>query len=628
MSNFSSHAHSEEIPVAIQVHHSPIDIRSAWSLYSWDASGYHDSRGIAATPYLNYEFPPVDDARTLQFKYHTLDVNDGPVWESDAFNRRSRLAQPAQMWTFEQSARVLYEDPFPAEVSFRVGDKITVHLVTQQQFKGGRLHAWNPYVAGNHTVEFQEISRVDPVSTFTVTLAAWMTQGFHFVFVGSGPKNDRSCWEPQTANRFWRPCDGSEVWVKSGQVSLRKQPLVLTNLPVELLYPISAGAAPWLAVNDPVENFTEWVSPNVIPFAGSGAFSIAQYQAPVYPDAAYLMWAPANLEGNLNYIRPFPGDPANPLSASRFVLGLDGWLAQFPTYATSVTLSIQPDKNSNFGQGLDIQVAAGTASSFASVAAAQQTNLTWSATLPVLQAVQNRLLLVPKAGPENKPYDWIDTRRFFTPPSQLATFYTAEGVFGLTRQGPTVFADPPNKGTMMSAAFGLKLAAANIFAANELPHGATINGSEVFFAIHAPHSVRATLILVDEGAPGGPTRQELPMQMTIDTRYWWISVPLARAPAGTRYRYLLNDDCEVMDPAAKAVREGNDPGIDSFDTKVGESPADPATSWSKVVDAEALRALAWSAPWQTMSWDQLLFYEIHPSRLPTSRLAPWSGSKC
>ncbi len=610
--------------MAIQVHHSPIDLKSAWSLYSWDASGYRDARGFAAAPYLNYELPSIEDARTLQFKYHTLDANNGPVWEPDAYNRRSRVAQPAQMWTFEQSARVLYEDPFPAGVAFNAGDKITVHLVTQQQFKGGRLHAWNPYVAGGQTVEFQEVSREDPVSTFTVTLAAWMIQGFHFVFAGPRLKNDWSCWEPQTANRFWRPCDGAEVWVKSGQVSLRKQPLVLTDLPIEMLYPVAAGPAPWLAVNDPVENFTEWVSPNIVPFAGSGAFSIAQYKAPIYPDAAYVLWAPASLEGNAQYLRPFPANPVAPLATSRFVLGLDGWLAQFPTYATSVTLSIQPDKNSNFGQGLDIQMAVGTGSSFATVAAAE-TGSVWSATLPVLQGVQNRVSLVPKAGPENKPYDWIDTRRFFTPPSQPATFYTAEGVFGLTRQGPTVFADPPNKAAIMSAAFGPKIAAANIFAANELPHGATINGSEVFFAVHAPHAVRATLILVEEGASGGPKRQQLPMQMTTDTRYWWISVPFARASAGTKYRYLLNDDCEVMDPAAKAVREGNNPAIDSFATKVGENPADPATSWSVVVDAEALRTVAWSVPWPTMSWDELLFYEIHPSRLTDQSLGALVG---
>ncbi len=162
---------------------------------------------------------------------------------------------------------------------------------------------------------------------------------------------------------------------------------------------------------------------------------------------------------------------------------------------------------------------------------------------------------------------------------------------------------------MMSAAFGANIMGANVFASNELPHGATMSGAQVFFVIHAPHAVKASLILVDEGAPGGPARQLLPMQMTTDIRYWWIAAPSAQAPAGARYRFLLNDDSEVLDPAAKSVQDGG-----NFDTKFGENPADPSTSWSILLDSGALMSVAWKAPWRTMTWDALLFYEIHPSR--------------
>ena len=43
------------------------------------------------------------------------------------------------------------------------------------------------------------------------------------------------------------------------------------------------------------------------------------------------------------------------------------------------------------------------------------------------------------------------------------------------------------------------------------------------------------------------------MTLTNDTFYWWCSVPAVEAPSGTRYRFLLNDNVEVLDPAARDV---------------------------------------------------------------------------
>jgi 1,4-alpha-glucan branching enzyme len=137
----------------------------------------------------------------------------------------------------------------------------------------------------------------------------------------------------------------------------------------------------------------------------------------------------------------------------------------------------------------------------------------------------------------------------------------------------------------------------------------SIIGGEVYFVVHAPHAVCATLILVDETSPSGPTRQELPMSLTNDTFYWWCSVPALQAPPGARYRFLLNDDVEVIDPAARAVRDGG-----SLKTSFGENPADPSSSWSVVLDVAAVSAAAHTRPWQTMGWQNFLIYEIHARR--------------
>jgi len=187
--------------------------------------------------------------------------------------------------------------------------------------------------------------------------------------------------------------------------------------------------------------------------------------------------------------------------------------------------------------------------------------------------------------------------------------YTTEGVYGACARGATQFADPPDRAALMQAAFGSAVVGAGIFAAREMPHGATVLGGEIYFVVHAPHAVCATLILVDETSPGGPARKEFPMTLTNDTFYWWCSLPALQAPPGTRYRFLLNDNVEVMDPAARAVQDGG-----SLKTSFGEDPANPATSWSIVLDVAAVSAAAHAQPWQTMGWQDFLIYEIHARR--------------
>jgi 1,4-alpha-glucan branching enzyme len=131
----------------------------------------------------------------------------------------------------------------------------------------------------------------------------------------------------------------------------------------------------------------------------------------------------------------------------------------------------------------------------------------------------------------------------------------------------------------------------------------------VYFVVHAPHAVRATLILVDESSTGGPSRQEFPMTLTNDTFYWWCRLPMGEAGAGKRYRFLLNDDVEVIDPAARAVQHGA-----SLDTSFGDDPKNAATSWSVVLDVASAWAAAHAQPWQTMGWQNFLIYEIHAER--------------
>ena len=88
----------------------------------------------------------------------------------------------------------------------------------------------------------------------------------------------------------------------------------------------------------------------------------------------------------------------------------------------------------------------------------------------------------------------------------------------------------------MAAAFGGPVANAGIFDAHEMPHGATLLGDRVYFAVLAPHAACATLILAIANGGGGLIRQQAPMSLTEDGRYWWCAVPAVHWPGRSSNR--------------------------------------------------------------------------------------------
>ena len=389
--------------------------------------------------------------------------------------------------------------------------------------------------------------------------------------------------------------------MKSGQCDLRSSELALTAVPLEVLYSAQMAAAPQLTFTDMVEQATFSVTvSSVAPYAKSALFNVATCSASIFPGAAYALSA-QNVE-NPSISRPFPADPAALDAVSRFALGASAWLADFPDIAP-VPLAIQPLPKSSFGGGVSVQVSMGNGPAYLTVAAAQQADGTWQATAGMALDTTTAIVLQPATGSEPKPYDQILTSRFFTP-SSSATLHTTEGVYGVCTGGATQFSEPPSRSALMQAAFGTAVVNAGIFASREMPAGATIVGTDVYFVVHAPHAVSASLILVD-----GTARKLLPMTLTPDTFYWWCAIPAMQAPPGTRYRFLLNDDVEVLDPGARSVEDGGD-----LKTSFGDSPADPSTSWSVVLDVAAVSATAHTQPWQTMGWQNFLIYEVHVRR--------------
>jgi 1,4-alpha-glucan branching enzyme len=600
--------------MGIIVHHKPANNAVLWNMRvwqaAWDGNNVWDTKVTPSGDVVDFQLPDAPDPRKLQFKFHCTSPATGQsTWEADDFTRRLFLTSPAEVWTFESSPRILYQNPFPAGVVFNSGDVLTFQVITQKAFRGGQIYVWNPYDSSVQPAYFGESARDDAngVSTFRVTLTQWMTSGFNLKLVQPAANNQAAVWEPDASNRVWRPCDGASLWLKSGQCDVRSQPLALTPVALEVLYSASLATPPQLTLNDLVEGSVFPLACSAQPYGGSSLFKVATYSVPIYPEASYAITSHQNVE-NPAIQRPYPADPSAPGTVSRFALGAGNWVDAFPAI-TPIPLSIKPQLASSFRGGLSVQVSIGNGPTYETVPATLQPDGTWQATPNLALDTTTSIDLLPAGGTEPKPYAWIDTSRYFTPTVSTPTLYTTEGVYGVCARGATQFADPPDRAALMREAFGSAVVGAGIFAAREMPHGATVLGGEVYFAVHAPHAVCATLILVDETAPGGPSRKEFPMTLTNDTFYWWCDLPALQAPPGTRYRFLLNDNVEVIDPAARAVQDGG-----SLKTSFGDDPADPSTSWSIVLDAAAVSAAAHVQPWQTMGWQNFLIYEIHARR--------------
>jgi len=419
---------------------------------AWDGNNVWDTKGTPTGDGVNFQLPDAPDPRKLQFKYHSADPVTGQSWEADDFTRRLFLKSPSEVWTFESSPRVLYQNPFPAGVVFKPGDRLTFHAKR---------------VPGRATLCLESLRFQCPTSLFWRVGA--QRQHIHLPFDPGGvddhrlqsetdappaANNQATVWEPDASNRVWRPCDGAALWLKSGQCDVRSTQLALTPVKLEVLYSASLPTPPQMALQDLVEKGPAFplLCSATRPYEGSPRFKVATYSVPIYAGASYAVASQQNVE--LPAIqRPFPADPSAPEVVSRFALGAGDWIDAFPTIAP-IPLSIKSQPVSSFTRGLTAQVSIGNGPAYATVPAALQPDGTWQATLEVALDTTTAIDLLPAVGAEPKPYAWIDTSRYFTPTASTPRLHTTEGVYGVCARAATQFADPPDRTALMKAAFG------------------------------------------------------------------------------------------------------------------------------------------------------------------------------
>ena len=91
-----------------------------------------------------------------------------------------------------------------------------------------------------------------------------MTSGFNLKLMQPAANDQGAVWEPDASNRVWRPSDGASLWLKSGQCDVRRTPLALTPVVLEVLFSGQLSDPLQLVLQDLVEQ-------SVFPLACSSA---------------------------------------------------------------------------------------------------------------------------------------------------------------------------------------------------------------------------------------------------------------------------------------------------------------------------------------------------------------------
>ena len=258
----------------IKVVHQTVTTRGQVYLHAWDQHGWvRDVLGERTEDGRTFEFTmgsSVQDQREVSFKYRYIDdarawqtcQTPPEEWERDEFIRTVPTLSATQLWTYECSSRCLTSNPGTI-AEFQT---VTIHAISRCRFLGGRLHAWDPVTGSVLRSYLKRHPEEDSATTTFIVELNEFCGGFHFKLVSAGGDDEPDAWI-----RVWRPSDGAEVWIKSGQVDLRPQAISPVDTTIEFVYPTSFSPSE-LRIKDFVDDFedkrypiatTEWTSISV-----------------------------------------------------------------------------------------------------------------------------------------------------------------------------------------------------------------------------------------------------------------------------------------------------------------------------------------------------------------------------
>ena len=472
-------------------------------------------------------------------------------WEQETHTkvlpRDAGNALPRVVYLFHGAARSVSADPTAASI-----ESVRIHLITASKYRDAELFVWGADLSAGEPR--QKRSGVTADGPFWDVALSGLARSF-FLFKFYREVDGRWQGEGDYANRVYVAADGATVWTHSEARAVRRAQPVKQKLTVHFRQEIPSLHEPQLHVWQEGSDFSKDVLP-----AGTAVQGWTQHEVELYTELPYRIQAfnPTLPEDQRWEHEEAKRDITIAGPEQRWTLeGAREWFAGEPARDAEIDLTL----------------------------AAQTPGAELVAPFTVEARVNRaRAPFEAAAGLTFKTYPQVVTA--FRLNGSANTRHYVLGTSGATQTGfvvasrapvlkaeprPNLFQDPP---------FPIKRP------------GAYEENGMLRFVLHAPWCATAAVEL-HGSAP-------MAMQSTRDGAYWWVEMPVPPASYhGQRYRFVLNGDTRVQDPAAGWVETSNPNG------------------WSKLVRRAEY---SWqSNGWNTPSWDYLALYQVHPSRFSKRR---------
>ena len=509
----------------------------------------------------------------VQFKLYQRNEDDSPssLWEDGEHNRTLPRCDsddfPKRVWIVQDSARVLLDDPMASAT-----DKVRIHLITAKRYREGRLFIWSPDTEKKEKLAPDGFDDVGPY--WDVVPSERDRHLFSFKFLSIS--GDKERFEPEYANRVYSSADGGEIWTHSEGLEIASSKPEKKSLTIYLKQQGGDAAGTEMRVWQEASDFATDVS-------GDVAGDWIRFQFPLYTGIRYrFKFHNDDLDDRLRWEHS-DATRSLVLHDDREVWTLEGDRHLFDCQPDSdrqvtIRLSHRPP-----GNGLSDVL-------FAHV---------WinHARWPIHERVA--------ACPDDPAMF-----EFRTYPNVTTSFRFTDGEQWEDTSRRTIYIDADTAALERHVVLGRQSAleeppgVADLF--EDPPFhirrpGAYRENGHLQFVLHAPDAARARVV----GQWTGWKQNAVEMRSTRSGSYWWATVPVAdlqsHLPAeyggnyhGAKYKFLLDDDRWVQDPAAGWIEHSS------------------TRSNSRLVDPSHFR---WhDTGWKIPTWDHLITYQIHPKR--------------
>ena len=510
----------------------------------------------------------------VHFKLYDRDVDDSPStrWEPSEHNRvvprSGSRTLPECVWFAEGATRVLVDDPM-----CQTSTHVRIHLITAERYRDGQLLIWRPDQPADRCIESKGVDDVGPY--WDIDLDGRERHVFSFKFQG------QQRIEPDYANRLYSSIDGSEIWTHSEGRQLATTRPEKKTLTVYFQQQGDFGQLAKMHLWQESSDFAADVD-------GAAPGPWMKYEIPIYTEIPYrFKFYNDHVRDSLRWEH----DQATRtviLDHDRCFWTLEGDCHLFDTQPSRdrrVTVRI-PHRapNDNLADTIFAHVWINHAR--------------WPLDARLQPAPSDpecfEITTYPEVTTSFRFTDaqrWEAIARHAVPPdtaspdvgtSNVEIYVVPGRSAAVAEPSPLsdLFADPP---------FVIRRP------------GVYEEDGALRCVLHAPDAARARVV----GEWTNWKRQAVEMRSTRDGSYWWASIPIAELAShfsaesggdydGAAYKFLLDDDRYVQDPAADWVAESSSHGN------------------SRLVRHSKF---TWrDDDWQIPTWDYLIVYQLHPKR--------------